>query len=80
MANLNPLQIMAMLRSGNPQQIAQQIIQQNYPNNPMMMQLLNLGQQGDIQSLQKIAQQICAQQGCSFETEMNNLMSMLGQK
>jgi hypothetical protein len=80
MANLNPLQLMAMLRGGNPQQIAQQIIQQNYPNNPMMQQLLNLGQQGDVQSLQKIAQQICAQQGCNFETEMSNLMSMLGQR
>ena len=80
MANLNPLQLMMMLRGGNPQQIAQQIIQQNYPNNPMMQQLLNLGQQGDVQSLQKIAQQICAQQGCNFETEMSNLMSMLGQK
>lgn len=80
MANLNPLQLMMMLRGGNPQQIAQQIIQQNYPNNPMMQQLLNLGQQGDVQSLQKIAQQICAQQGCNFETEMSNLMSMLGQR
>ena len=80
MANLNPLQLMMMLKGGNPQQIAQQIIQQNYPNNPMMQQLLNLGQQGDVQSLQKIAQQICAQQGCNFETEMSNLMSMLGQK
>lgn len=80
MANLNPLQLISMLRGGNPQQIAQQIIQQNYPNNPMMQQLLNLGQQGDVQSLQKIAQQICAQQGYNFETEMNNLMSMLGQR
>ena len=54
MANLNPLQLMAMLRGGNPQQIVQQIIQQNYPNNPMMQQLLNLGQQGDVQSYKKL--------------------------
>lgn len=77
MANLNPLQLIAMLKTGNPQQIAQQIIQENYSNDPMMQQLLTLGQKGDVQSLQQIAQQLCSQKGMNFETEMNNLMNML---
>ena len=77
MANLNPLQLIAMLKNSNPQQVAQQIIQENYPNNPMMQQLISLGQKGDTQSLQQIAQQICAQQGINFDSEMANLMDLI---
>lgn len=77
MANLNPLQLVAMLKKSNPQQVAQQIIQENYPNNPMMQQLISLGQKGDTQSLQQIAQQICVQQGIDFDSEMANLMNLI---
>lgn len=77
MANLNPLQLVAMLKKSNPQQVAQQIIQENYPNNPMMQQLISLGQKGDTQSLQQIAQQICTQQGIDFDSEMANLMNLI---
>ena len=34
MAALNPMQLMMMLKGGNPQAVAQQIIQQKCPNNP----------------------------------------------
>lgn len=40
MANLNPMQLMMMLKNGNPQQVAQQIIQSNFSNNPQMQQLI----------------------------------------
>ena len=40
MANLNPMQLLLMLKNGNPQAVAEQIINQNFPNNPQMQQLL----------------------------------------
>jgi hypothetical protein len=42
MANLTPFQMIHMLKSGNPKQLAEQIIQENYPNNPMMQNLLHM--------------------------------------
>ena len=44
MAALNPMQLMMMLKNGNPRQVAYQIIQQKYPNDPQMQNLLRLGQ------------------------------------
>lgn len=77
MAALNPMQLMNMLKNGNPQQVAEQIIKTNYANDPMMMNLLQMGQKGDIQGLKQYAQQYLGQQGKNFDTEMNNLMQAI---
>lgn len=77
MAALNPIQLMQLLKKGNPQEVAQQIIQTNYANDPTMRKLLQMGQNNDIQGLKQFAQQYFAQQGRDFESEMNNLMTAL---
>ncbi|MEE0860394.1 MAG: hypothetical protein UIC49_02940 [Paludibacteraceae bacterium] len=79
MANLNPIQLLSLLRGGNPQAVAQQIIQQNYPNDPTMKQLLELGQKGDTQALNQFAQQFFARNGRDFQTEFNSFMASLNQ-
>lgn len=79
MANLNPIQLLNLLRSGNPQAVAQQIIQQNYPNDPTMQQLLELGRQGDVQALNQFAQQFFARSGRDFQSEFNSFMASLNQ-
>lgn len=77
MAALNPMAMLSMLKGGNPQAVAQQIIQQNFPNDPMMQNLLQMGQNGDQQGLQQFAQQYLGQQGKDFNQEMGNLMNMI---
>ena len=79
MASLNPIQLLNLLRSGNPQAVAQQIIQQNYPNDPTMQQLLELGRQGNIQALNQFAQQFFARSGRDFQSEFNSFMASLNQ-
>lgn len=76
MGTLNPMQLIMMLKQGNPQYVAQQIIQNNFPNDPTMQNLLQMGQKGDIQGLEQIAQQMLNSQGKDFKTEMNNLMNL----
>lgn len=76
MANLNPMQIMMMLKNNNPQVIVEQLINQNFPNNPQMQQLLQMGKEGNIQGLQEIAEKILSQQGKNFTQEFNNLINM----
>ena len=77
MAVLDPMQLMNMLKNGNPQQVAEQIIKTNFSNDPIMMNLLQLGQKGDVQSLKQFAQQYLSQQGKDFNKEMNNLMKTI---
>lgn len=71
---MNPMQLMMMLKSGNPRDVALQIIQNNYPNNPQMQNLIMMAEQGDTQNLQRIAENMLGAQGKSFTAEMQNLM------
>ena len=77
MATMNPMNLMMMLKQGNPRQVAMQIIQNNYPNDPRMNQLIQMADRGDVQGLQKIAEQMLGAQGKSFSAEMSNLMRSL---
>ena len=77
MNNLNPMQLLGMLKSGNPQEVATQIIQQNFSSDPMMQNLLKMAQSGNEQGIKQFATQFFSSQGRDFNSEMNNLMSAL---
>lgn len=77
MATLNPIELLTLLQRGNPQAVVQQIIQQNYPNDPTMQQLLELGRQGNTQALNQFAQQFFARSGKDFQTELKSFMDTL---
>lgn len=77
METLNPMQLISLLRGGNPQQVVQQIIQTNYPNDPTMQQLLQYAQQGNTQALNQFAQQLFARSGRDFQSEYQSLMDMI---
>lgn len=78
MANLNP-QLMRLLASvgNNPRAAAMQILNQNYQNNPMAQQLLQMGMSNDINGLKQVAQQVLGAQGLDFNTELNNFMNSI---
>ena len=78
MATLNPMQLLQFLKGGDPRTVVEQIISQNYPNDPTMQQLLQLGQQGNVREIENFAKQYFARQGKSFEAELQNLMSTMG--
>lgn len=77
MAAINPMNLMMMLKNGNPRQVAMQIIQNNYPNDPRMNQLVQMADRGDIQGLQRIAEEALGAQGKNFSAEMSNLMQSI---
>lgn len=71
---ISPLQLLQQLKSGNARGVASYIIQNNFRGNPEMQNLLALGQRGDIQTLQKIAQQQLGAQGIDVQTALNSLL------
>jgi hypothetical protein len=54
-----------------------QLIQNNFPNDPMAQNLLALGQKGDIKALEEFATQYFNQQGRDFNLEMQNFMNVI---
>lgn len=71
---MSPMQLLQQLKAGNAKEVASYIIQNNFRNNPEMQNLLALGQKGDIQTLQKIAQQQLSAQGIDVQTALNSLL------
>ena len=72
--SMNPMQLLQQLKSGNAKGVASYIIQNNFRNNPEMQNLLALGQKGDVQTLQKIAQQQLGAQSIDVQTALNSLL------
>lgn len=73
--NLNPIQLMYMLKQGNPRQAAMSIINQNYPNDPTAQNLIQMAERGDTQNLQKVVGNMLGAQGKNFSAEMQNLLN-----
>lgn len=77
MANLNPLMLLSLLKSGNPQSIAQQLFQNNFQSNPNMQSLMQLAQNGNSQGVEQFAKNYFQQIGKDYNTELNNLMQLV---
>lgn len=75
--NMNPMQLIGLLKGKNPQEMAMSMIKNSNINDPMINQLLQLAQSGDINSMNKIAENFFKGQGLDFNNEFNNFMSML---
>ena len=74
----NPIQQMIqMAKSGqNPQQLIMNFLQTQ--SSPMGQNLLALAQSHDAAQLEKIARNMCAQNGLDFDTEFTNFRKSLG--
>lgn len=71
--NVNPIQLIQMLKSGqNPQQLIMNIFQQNVNNNPILQNAVNLAQNGNTAALEMIARNLAQQRGLDFEREFSN--------
>lgn len=68
--NINPIQLIQMMKSGqNPQQLLMSILQQNANNNPILQNAMNLAQNGDTTALEMIARNLAQQRGLNFDEE-----------
>lgn len=70
MMNVNPMQLIQMIKGGqNPQQLIMSILQNQMGNTPMGNQLMQMIQSGDQSGLETIARNLCAQRGMDFDKE-----------
>ena len=75
MATLNPMQLMQMLKRGNPRWVAMNLVQQNYPNDPTAQNLIQMAERGDTQNLERVVGNMLGAQGKNVSAEMQNLLN-----
>lgn len=74
MASLNPMQLILMLKNNNPKDVALQLIEQNFANDPLAKQLIEMGMNNNMAGLETLATDILSKRGLKFSDEMNALM------
>lgn len=75
--NMNPMEMIGLLKGRNPQELVMSMIKNNNINDPQINELISLAEKGDTNSLTKIATDMFAKQGKNFDTEFSNFMSLL---
>ena len=76
--NVNPMQLIQMIKSGrNPQQLLMNILQEQGNNNPIIQNAFNLARNGNAGALQMIARNLAQQRGLDYDKELANLQQYL---
>lgn len=76
--NVNPIQLLQMIKSGqNPQQLVMNILQRQGQNNPILNNAVNLAQKGETSALEVLARNLAAQRGLDFDKEFANFKNQI---
>lgn len=74
--NINPLQLIQLIKGGqNPQQLLMNIMQNN--NNPILQNAMGMAQQGNTSGLEMLARNIAQQKGIDFDKAFSEFQSYL---
>lgn len=77
MSNINPVEFITLIKNRNPQELVLSMVKNNNINNPVISDLINFAQKGDINSITKIADVYFSKQGKNFMEEFNAFMNLL---
>lgn len=79
MGNINPFQLIQLIKNGNnPQQLIMNYLQQNNQGNiPVLNNAANMAQNGNISGLQMIARNLAQQKGLDYDEAFKNFQQML---
>ena len=77
-SNINPMQLMQMLKNGNPQSFVFQMLEQNAQNNPFFANILQLAKSNKTSEIEQIAINMCKEKGIDFNKEFNSFKNNLG--
>lgn len=76
--NMNPMQMLQMIRGGNPQQIAMNLLRQNAGNNPMLKNVLDMAEKGDYKGIEEFGRNICNEKGLNANEVISQIKSQIG--
>lgn len=77
---MNPMQIMQMLRNGNPQQMIINVMRQNSGVNPILNNAIDMAEKGDAQGLEKLCRNLGKERNVDIDQMVNQVKSQFGIK
>lgn len=78
---MNPLSIIQMMKSGNPQQFMQQIMNNSQiMRNPMAKNAMEMYKNGDTKGLQAMAENLAKERGTTVDDVKKQIMDQFGMK
>ena len=75
---MNPINIIQIMTSGNPQKAIQNIIENNpnIQNNPLAQNAMKMYQNGDTKGLQNMAENMCKERGITVDQAKQQVIGM----
>ena len=74
---MNPVQFVKMMRGGNPQKVVMDMREQA-GNNPVMRNAMQMAEKGDSEGIEKLARNLCKEQGIDADEMVNKIKSQFG--
>ena len=75
--NINP-QMLNMFKGGNPQQIAMNMLQQKMGGNPMLQNVFNLANAGNVKGVEDVARNLAKTRGIDIDDAYKQVSSLFG--
>lgn len=76
---INPMQLIQMMRGGNPQQFLQQMMGNNsVMSNPMARNAMQMAQKGDSKGIEQMARNLCQEKGLNLDDIIKQIKSGFG--
>ena len=70
-------QLVQMVKTGNPQQVLMNTLQQSN-NNPILNNVLNLAQKGDTKGIEELARNLARERGVNVDEAMTQVKQQFG--
>lgn len=77
---INPMQIMQMIRGGNPQQAIMSMMRQQAGDNPVLNNALDMAEKQDAKGLEQLARNLCESNGVNADEMVKQIKSQFGMK
>ena len=75
---MNPVQFVKMMRGGNPQKVVMDMMRVQAGNNPVMRNAMQMAEKGDSEGIEKLARNLCKEQGIDADEMVNKIKSQFG--
>lgn len=77
---INPMQIMQMLRGGNPRQAIMNAMRNPAGRNPVLNNALDMVEKQDAKGLEQLARNLCESNGVNADDMVKQIKSQFGMK
>lgn len=76
---MNPMNIIQLMRRGNPQQFLQQVMDDSQMmQNPMIKNTVQMAQNGDAKGIEQLARNLCKEKGINADDMFNQMKNNFG--